>query len=278
MYFDDYQTSRLHREYPLARERRNGNYILVRGGLGEAPLYTPWRVRYGLRPQPQYLKFLSLDQFDWNKALLTPRLIQMVKHLAEHVRASWKSMQPVGFIRLIGHTDNTGQEQYNVDLGDRRAQAVKEAIENILKDDILTKRIQIAILIERSPGPTAPTADNKTSVGKALNRRVEVFIAPPIPAPASPPPPPPPLPPPPPPPTDYHWKDKILLPPGKSFKQWFNERLSRVPKFLRDKIWEAIFGKDVSLLSTLLEQAGFSSAEKNAVLQSIDQLAGRSVR
>ena len=275
MYFSDYETHRLPGGYSFAQGRRNGNYILARGAMGEAPSYTPWRVRYGLRPQPQYLKFLRLDQFDWNKALLTPRLIQMVKHLAEHVRASWKSMQPIGFVRLIGHTDNTGQEQYNVDLGDRRAQAVKEALENILKDDILTKRIQIAILIERSPGPTAPTADNKTSVGKALNRRVEVFIAPPIPAPASPPPPPPPV-------IETKpgpwWKPIPPGKPGKSPKQWFNERLEKVPKLLRDKIWEAIFGKDVSLLSTLLNQAGFSSAEKNAVLQSIDQLAERPVR
>jgi hypothetical protein len=26
------------------------------------PLYTPWRVRQGLRPKPQYLRFLNLDQ------------------------------------------------------------------------------------------------------------------------------------------------------------------------------------------------------------------------
>jgi len=75
-----------------------------------------------------------------------------------------------------------------------------------------------------------------------------------------------------------HRKDKIFLQPGKSFKQWFNERLSRVPKFLRDKIWQAIFGKDVSLLSTLLDQAGFGGAEKKAVLETIDQLAERPVR
>ena len=36
------------------------------------PLYTPWRVRQGLRPKPQYLRFLNLDQFIWNKASLTP--------------------------------------------------------------------------------------------------------------------------------------------------------------------------------------------------------------
>lgn len=159
---------------------------LVGRRLGDAPPRTPWRVRLGMRPKPQYLRFLNLDQFNWNEASLTPRLRQMVGHLAKHVQLSWKSMQPIGFIRLIGHTDNTGPEKYNVDLGVRRARAVKDELENILREDILKARIRIAILVEPSPGASAPTADNKTREGRALNRRVEVFIAPP----ELPPPPP----------------------------------------------------------------------------------------
>src|SRR5882724_5875235 len=172
MYFSDYQTSTLPGGYPLAQGRGNGNYILVRGGLGEAPSYTPWRVRYGLRARPQYLRFLNLNQFNWDKTSLTPRLMQMVRHLAEHVRASWKSMRPIGFIRLIGHTDITGPENYNFDLGNRRAAAVKQALEDILKEDILTGRIRIAILVEPSPAACLPAADNRTATGMALNRRV----------------------------------------------------------------------------------------------------------
>jgi hypothetical protein len=47
MYFSECETLRIPSRYPLARGRGNGNYILVRGGLGEAPSYTPWRARYG---------------------------------------------------------------------------------------------------------------------------------------------------------------------------------------------------------------------------------------
>ena len=65
------------------------------------PLYTPWRVRQGLRPKPQYLRFLNLDQFIWNKASLTPRLRQMVEYLAKHIKLSWQTMQPIAYIRLI---------------------------------------------------------------------------------------------------------------------------------------------------------------------------------
>jgi len=186
----------------------------------------------------------------------------------------------MGFVRLIGHTDNTGYEQHNVGLRDRCARAVKEARENILKEDMLTRRIQVAIVAKKGPGPNKPKPDNRTKEGRALNRRV-VFTAPlipPIPQPEPKKPlittitdlPPDPVikakP-------DPYWKP---IPPkgkSKSFKQWFNKRLSRVPKVLCDKIWQVIFGKDVSVLSILLDQAGFGAAEKKAVFERIDQLA-----
>ena len=101
-------------------------YILDGRGLED---YTPWRVRAGLRPTPPTLRFMNLDQFDWNKASLTPRLREMVRRLAEHVKLSWRSMRPIAYIRLIGHSDNTGKHDYNVDLGNRRAGAVKEAMD-----------------------------------------------------------------------------------------------------------------------------------------------------
>jgi outer membrane protein OmpA-like peptidoglycan-associated protein len=155
-------------------------------GLEEAPSRAPWRDRVGLRPAPQYLSFLTLDQFDWNKASLTPRLREMVRLLAEHVKLSWKSLRPIAYIRLTGHTDNTGKHDYNVDLGNRRARTVKEALESLLKEDILKRRI--AILIDESPGELKRAADNRTPKGMALNRRVEALVAPPEPAPPAPPP------------------------------------------------------------------------------------------
>ena len=79
-------------------------------GFGQVPLRTPWRTRVNAGAPPQYLRFLTLDQFNWNDASLTPRHQQMVRFLADHVRASWTSMRPIGFVRLIGHTDDTGPE------------------------------------------------------------------------------------------------------------------------------------------------------------------------
>jgi outer membrane protein OmpA-like peptidoglycan-associated protein len=150
-------------------------------GLGQPALRAPWRSRLQVGATPPYLRFLNLDQFDWSKPSLTARHLPMVKQLADHVQASWKTMQPIGLIRLIGHTDDTGPEKFNVSLGNQRAESVKSALETILKNDIISGRIRIAILVEASPGESTPIASNRTIAGRALNRRVEVFIAPPLP-------------------------------------------------------------------------------------------------
>jgi outer membrane protein OmpA-like peptidoglycan-associated protein len=275
-----YKPRRLRRGVPAIPQNLSSIRGWTPARLGEPSLgkrYEPWRVRIGLRVPPQHLSFLNLNQFKWNQASLTPRLLQMLRHLAEHVRVSWNSMRPIGFIRLVGHTDNTGQEQYNVDLGSRRAQAVKDALENLLKEEIAKRRV--AISVEKSPGVKEPVADNRTQAGRALNRRVEVYVAPPLGAPPSKrPDPPKPDPPPPPEPQPSYWTPIPPGRPGKSFKQWLDERLKWVPKLLRNTIWDAVVGKDFSLLSTLLDQAGVIGAEKNAILESARQLGEKPTR
>lgn len=240
-------------------------YIQKDKRLGESPRYTPWRAHLDPRSKPQYLRFMNLDRFSFNKASLTPRLMQMVRQLAKHVQMSWKSMQPIGIIRLIGHTDHRGKHDYNVKLGNWRAQTVKAALEKLLKEEILKKRI--AILVEESPGALRSTADNQTAAGRAANRRVEVFIAPP-----DPPTPKIPWPPPPPPPSPvpggFPWGKLPTLPPGKSLKQFIDEWLRdhRVPKWLRNKVLDAIAGEDPKLVDVLLEQAGIRGQAKEMIM------------
>jgi outer membrane protein OmpA-like peptidoglycan-associated protein len=136
-------------------------YVLQGRGLGE---YTPWRARAGLQPKPQYLRFLSLDNFDVDKSLLKKHHMDLLDNiLVKTVEASWKSMQPIDLIRLVGHTDITGPEAHNVGLGDRRASAVEAA----LRDKLRALVSRVAIVVEPSPGKTQPTADNRTAAGGA---------------------------------------------------------------------------------------------------------------
>ena len=71
-------------------------------------------------------------------------------------------------IRVDGHTDATGTEEYNVWLSDKRAASVKKFLED---NGISASRISI-----KGHGPSKPVADNKTPEGRQKNRRVEVVI------------------------------------------------------------------------------------------------------
>lgn len=71
-------------------------------------------------------------------------------------------------IRVDGHTDATGTEEYNVWLSDKRAASVKKFLEEagVSGSRITTKGL----------GPSKPVGDNKTPEGRQKNRRVEIVI------------------------------------------------------------------------------------------------------
>jgi OmpA family protein len=237
-------------------------YILPGRGLGQ---YTPWRARMGLRSKPQYLRFLSLDNFGINESSLKKHHMDLLDSiLVKTVEASWKSMQPIDLIRLIGHTDITGPEAYNVGLGDRRARAVEEALRDKLRGFIS----RVAIVVEASPGKSEPTADNRTPEGRARNRRVEVFIAsgglPPKPS-KTPVPPIPPIPPgPAPDPDPYRWQRG--MPPGRPDRS-LKERLidlcsQHFPARACPEMVNRILSGSCSALEALISRAGATLSEK----------------
>jgi len=71
-------------------------------------------------------------------------------------------------IRVDGHTDATGTEQYNQWLSEKRAASVKVYLEEA---GVSGSRIATEGL-----GQTKPVASNKTPEGREKNRRVEVII------------------------------------------------------------------------------------------------------
>jgi hypothetical protein len=264
-------------------------------GLGYPPLRTPWRERVMPQPKPQYIKFLTIDLFPFDQPkpvppppppppfgvappprrlrdALTPQIKAQVKFLADHVRASWKSMQPIGYVRLVGHTDDLGDAPYNVALGNRRANAVKEELEEQLKSEIIAGKIKIAIIVDPSPGKSQLLTTDRTNEARARNRRVEVFIEPPIPPEEK---------------KKIDWTPPDIgpgrtppttiptRPAGKSLKQFVDQWLRdhHVPKWLANKIWDLIFGKDFSALNSLLDAANISGAEKNAFIETVRALS-----
>ncbi len=73
-------------------------------------------------------------------------------------------------LRVTGHTDSTGSDQYNQQLSEQRAQSVA--------DNLMTHGVESIRLYVQGMGEKQPIADNATPEGRASNRRVELYILP----------------------------------------------------------------------------------------------------
>lgn len=71
-------------------------------------------------------------------------------------------------IRVDGHTDSTGEADYNQWLSEKRAASVKTYLESA--------GIAASRMTARGLGQKSPVADNKTPEGRQKNRRVEVVV------------------------------------------------------------------------------------------------------
>ncbi|WP_340588154.1 OmpA family protein [Erythrobacter alti] len=77
---------------------------------------------------------------------------------------------PNSLIDVMGHTDSTGSDQYNLDLSRRRA----ESVANYL----VSRGVARARIETIGYGEQYPVADNTTVSGRSQNRRVEIRITP----------------------------------------------------------------------------------------------------
>jgi outer membrane protein OmpA-like peptidoglycan-associated protein len=84
--------------------------------------------------------------------------------------ASSMIQYPDSLIDVYGHTDSTGSDQYNLDLSQRRANAVA--------DYLVLRGVARSRVRAQGFGERYPVADNTTDAGRALNRRVEIKITP----------------------------------------------------------------------------------------------------
>jgi len=71
-------------------------------------------------------------------------------------------------VRIEGHTDTTGPAEYNQNLSERRAEAVRRYLEQ--------NGIPAARLSAVGMGETQPIASNESPEGRARNRRVELQV------------------------------------------------------------------------------------------------------
>ncbi|AYZ73305.1 OmpA family protein [Fusobacterium necrophorum] len=98
--------------------------------------------------------------FDFDKSVVKPKYNEMLTNLKEFITKNNYE------VTIEGHTDYIASNEYNMGLSKRRAEAVKA---KLIELGLEPSRI-VAILPK---GEEEPIADNKTTEGRAKNRRVE---------------------------------------------------------------------------------------------------------
>ncbi len=83
-----------------------------------------------------------------------------------------KALKDQGYQKIIveGHTDSRGSHQMNMELSRKRADSVRSYL--------VSRGIEDAKITSVGIGPDRPVADNKSSEGRANNRRVELVVTP----------------------------------------------------------------------------------------------------
>ena len=95
-------------------------------------------------------------------------LIREQSHESLDSLASVLLKKPEWKLHISGHTDNKGDEQDNLVLSKKRAEAVKAYL--------ISKGVNADKLVVEFFGETKPIADNSTNEGRQKNRRVEMEV------------------------------------------------------------------------------------------------------
>ena len=160
----------------------DGNNVSVRGEVANeaqrqqiagdiaASLNPTYIVRNGLRVSAAEQNLLDttlgkrIIEFESGQAVIRPSGLQILDEMAAALlKVKGKKVE------VIGHTDNTGLRESNLNLSLARAEAVRSYLSG--------KAIDPAMISVSGQGPDRPVADNATADGRARNRRIEFRVA-----------------------------------------------------------------------------------------------------
>ena len=103
-------------------------------------------------------------KFPVNRDALSPEAEARLAELAQRLKGENRNV----YLEIQGHTDATGPEHYNNQLGEARAEAVRKYLS--LQGVALNRMATI------SYGEEVPVAPNDTPDGRAQNRRVAIVV------------------------------------------------------------------------------------------------------
>jgi peptidoglycan-associated lipoprotein len=103
----------------------------------------------------------TIVYFDFDRAEIKPEYVPIVT-----AHAKYLNMNSQFKVRLEGHSDERGSREYNIGLGERRAQAVRRAL--------MLQGVNEAQITTVSYGEERPAVDEHDEAAYAKNRRVEL--------------------------------------------------------------------------------------------------------
>ena len=106
--------------------------------------------------------------FGFNSANLPSQARKEIDGFLSDLKGEANGTEGTIFV-VAGHTDAAGSEDYNYELGKRRADAVSRYL-------ITQKKMDPLRVVTVSYGKSAPAAENNTAQGRAKNRRVEILV------------------------------------------------------------------------------------------------------
>jgi outer membrane protein OmpA-like peptidoglycan-associated protein len=137
----------------------DGKFATVDGKLEEIRQAARGKLIYQATLRNAEAKF-KFDSYD-----LSPEIKAVIDVFVQKLIADNKGV----YLEIQGHTDTTGPEEVNLLIGRKRAEAVMEYLYK--QHRVPLHRMQVIGF-----GSVAPIGDNKTSEGRAMNRRVEILV------------------------------------------------------------------------------------------------------
>ena len=140
-------------------EGREGNtYVTLECCI---PQLAP-EITQGIPPKPDTLVIPDV-LFKFNSSELNAKLYSSLDSLIQKIPRE-EAIQ----LQLLGHTDNVGADEYNLELSRRRAMSVA--------DYLRKKGLEQFIRHVAGMGEASPVTGNDTAEGRRKNRRVEIII------------------------------------------------------------------------------------------------------
>jgi len=102
--------------------------------------------------------------FEFDQAALTPAADEAIALVAQRLAG-----REPGTVSVVGHTDDQGDDAYNLDLSQRRAQAVADALSGLVDASSYPMQVE-------GRGEREPFVANDSEEGRVLNRRVTVTL------------------------------------------------------------------------------------------------------